>query len=379
MDSKKAIIIVIIVGIIIQISFIYDRQNISKENEESYFSIDELGTNQWYIHAKQKKKETDTSSKTEGFRMAQFDSRYSSFDIGIKQHWINKSDETSKEIIIALIDTVVDINHEDLIDSMWLNTDEIPNDNIDNDQNGYIDDFQGWNFIDNTNDVSGGSSNIWHGTHCAGTIVAKHNKIGIMGILGDVNVQLMTLPSLNEGGEDKEISQVIEAIEYAEEMGAQICNLSLSFESYSRKLEEVIENSSMIFVVASGNYYSDYVRGLDIDDVKQYPASFESENIIVVGSVNSFGTISDFSNYGTKSVDIVAPGEMIYSTLPGDRYGFKSGTSMATPIVTSILGLYYLENDCTIEQAVEMMFIKSQNIQELSSKIYEGKLIQYRN
>jgi subtilisin family serine protease len=302
----------------------------------------------------------------------------SDFDMGIYSFWKRRTSRSkNKEIIIALIDTCVDISHEDLNKNIWKNKSEIPNDGIDNDNNNYVDDYYGWNFIDNCKIVNKNINDFSHGTHCAGIIAAVHNHIGIMGIAGNENVKIMVLPAIERGEDDEEIQNVIDAIRYAENMGAQICNLSATFSKYSKNLEEAIELSNMYFVVAAGNYENSFIQGLDINETKRYPASFNFDNVITVGSLDPSGDLASSSNYGVDTVDITAPGEFIYSTLPNNTYGFISGTSMAVPMVTSVLALYYLHYNVDMAEAVNMLYQNAHNSDSLSEKIIDGRMLYF--
>ena len=153
---------------------------------------------------------------------------------------------------MALIDTGVDAGHPDLAGSLWVNADEIPGDGIDNDGNGYVDDVNGWNFYDGTGQIFTGESDT-HGTHSAGTIAAAPNGSGTIGICDPAYVKIMVLKILGGSQGVGTTEHVTEAIRYAQENGASICNLSFGTPQYSRELYETIRDSGMLFVVAAGN------------------------------------------------------------------------------------------------------------------------------
>lgn len=366
------------------IFFAYYESNL---NAKSTLELDEYSFNQWYLYEQYHsilKTNNDGNlpkdgfNENNGFNASNQIRVDSSLNLGIYSFWEkNNVKKKNKDLIIALIDTSVDISHEDLKDKIWTNLNEVPNDGIDNDVNGYIDDYYGWNFIDNNGVVNKNINEYSHGTHCAGIIAAEHNHIGTMGIAGNSNIKIMVLPAIENGGDEKEIQGVINAINYAESMGAQICNLSCTFSTYSKDLEKVIESSNMYFVVAAGNYKNSFVQGLNIDDKKRYPASFNFPNVITVGSLDIYGNISSASNYGFNTVDIAAPGEWIYSTLPNNKYGFMSGTSMATPIVTSVLALYYLYYDVDLKKAVNMLFDNAYHNSSLKEKITNERILHF--
>ncbi|MGE5579277.1 MAG: fibronectin type III domain-containing protein [Bacillota bacterium] len=232
-------------------------------------------------------------------------------------------------VVVAVIDTGIDITHEDLEDNMWVNAGEIPDNGIDEDGNGYVDDVHGWNFVENSNQVfdSANPTPEEHGTHIAGIIAAeKDNGIGIAGIAPRAKV--MPLKVFGAGG-TAHTSDIIEAIDYATAMGARVVNCSWGSTSYNPALEDAIAGApAHLFVCAAGN------SGMDIDQNPVYPASFVLQNIISVASVNRSGFLSAFSNYGLESVDVTAPGEDIVSTAPVGSHETKSGTSMAAGFVS---------------------------------------------
>jgi Subtilisin-like serine proteases len=229
--------------------------------------------------------------------------------------------------LVAVIDTGIDITHEDLSENIWINNNEISGNGIDDDGNGLIDDINGWNFFSDSNIVhdSGSISDELHGTEIAGVIAAVgNNGKGISGVAPKAKI----LPiKVFENG-IAYTSDIIDAIDYAAEMGAKIVNCSWGCSEYNTALKEAIEESNMLFICASGNSHSNN----DIYPV--YPASFGSNNIISVSSVDKDGKLSNFSNYGVNSVDLAAPGENIYSTVPNNVYGNCSGTSISAAFVS---------------------------------------------
>ena len=368
-------VLLIIIGMYIHIEF-------SKKTETHNIAYDEFTYKQWYLY-KQFHGNVETNSNSvimeEGFNnnALRIDS---DFGTGVYSFWNRRiANSNKKELIIALIDSSVDISHEDLYKNIWVNENEMPDDGIDNDNNGFVDDYYGWNFIDNCKKVDKNIETFSHGTHCAGVIAAEHNHIGIMGIAGNANVKIMVLPAVERGEDDEEIQNVISAIRYAEIMGAQICNLSCTFSEYSKDMEEVIESSNMYFVVAAGNYENSFIKGVNIDQHKRYPASFNFSNVITVGSLNTNGELASTSNYGLETVDIAAQGEWIFSTLPNNTYGFMSGTSMAVPMVTSVLALYYLYHDIDLEGAVNVLYQNANSSDSLTGKIANKRILHFNH
>ena len=233
-------------------------------------------------------------------------------------------------VTVAVIDTGIDINHEDLQENIWVNVAEISGNGIDDDGNGYIDDVNGWNFNEDNNVVNKGD--MEHGTHIAGIIAAvKDNGKGITGVAPKAKV--MPLKVFNNG--QAYTSDIIEGIGYAEKMGVKVVNCSWGSGEENLALKEAIESSNMLFVCAAGN------NGVNIDTNPVYPASYPNENIITVGAINRNNNLASFSNYGVNSVDVVAPGVGIVSTSPANTYGEGSGTSMSAAFVSGEVALIW--------------------------------------
>ena len=232
----------------------------------------------------------------------------------------------SNEVLVGVIDTGIDINHEDLYGNIWTNPNETENGG-DDDNNGYADDLHGWNFVNDNNNIFDDNG---HGTHVSGTIGAMgNNGIGISGVAW--NVKLVGLKVLNERGSGT-TSNIIRAIRYAKDNNIHITNNSYGNSEFSQALYDVIENNGL-FVAAAGN------DSRNNDVIASYPASFQLDNIISVASVDEGENLSYFSNFGSNTVHIAAPGSNIYSTLPNNNYGSYSGTSMATPHVAGAAAL----------------------------------------
>lgn len=261
-------------------------------------------------------------------------------DLNIIPAWKKYDAKADKRrVVVALIDTGVDYTHPELADSIWVNEDEIPGDGIDNDGNGYIDDYYGWNFYAGNAEVFSGKEDN-HGTHSAGTIAAARNGTGITGICDPAYVKIMIVKTLGTEAGIGTADNVAKAIRYAEANGASICNLSFGTGRYSEELYRTMKESGMLFVVAAGNG-DEAGHGYDIDSKPVYPASFDLDNIIAVGNLQFDGQMDSASNYGKKNVDLAAPGSYILSTVSGGRYSYMSGTSMAAPMVTGAAALLY--------------------------------------
>jgi len=253
--------------------------------------------------------------------------------------------ETGNNIVVGVIDSGVDYNHPDLNDNMWTNPGEIAGNGIDDDNNGYVDDVYGWDFANDDNDPFDDNS---HGTHVAGTIAAEgNNGIGVTGVSWSADIMaLKFLRSSNSGS----YFDAIQAIEYATMMGANLTNNSWRGYSFSQGLRDAIAaagNAGQLFVAAAGN------ENNNNDTRPPYPASYNLNNIISVASTDDDDQRSSFSNFGSTSVDLGAPGSSVYSTIPGGGYGFKSGTSMASPHVAGVASLIWSDDPTLTAQQVK--------------------------
>lgn len=246
----------------------------------------------------------------------------------------------SRAVKVAIIDTGFDYNHQDLKSNIWVNTSEKNGvAGVDDDNNGYVDDIYGYDFANMDGDPMDGNG---HGTHVAGTIGAEHdNGIGVAGVMGDV--EMVGIKFLTDQGSGTTIN-AIEAINYAVKLDVDIMNNSWGGGAYSKALKEAIAYAGkmgILFTAAAGNSKND-------NDLRPtYPSNYDLDNIISIAAHNYAENLSSFSCYGANSVDIAAPGENIYSTMPEDKYTVLSGTSMATPHVTGLLGLYISVNGRT--------------------------------
>jgi len=250
----------------------------------------------------------------------------------------------SKEVIIAVIDTGVDYNHPDLADNMWINKGEIPDNGIDDDRNGYVDDVRGWNFSMIDRLLFGFDQNdpidrYGHGTHVAGILGAVgNNGEGIAGVNWDVKIMPLNFLGIMGMGYT---SDAILALEYAWQNGARISNNSWGGGAYSQSLRDAIKMAGMnnhLFVAAAGN------SATDNDEIPQYPSSYDLPYVIAVAATDSSDLLAEFSCYGAESVDLAAPGVGILSTMPNGQYANNQGTSMAAPFVSGAAGLLLSQN-----------------------------------
>ena len=296
-------------------------------------------------------------------------------DMNIVPAWKKYDAKSGKrQVIVALIDTGVDITHPELSGSIWMNMGEIPGDGIDNDGNGYIDDAYGWNFYDNNAQVFTGTDDN-HGTHSAGTIAAARNGVGTVGICDPAYVKIMVIKTLGTSSGVGTVSNVVKAIRYAQANGASICNLSFGTMKYSEELYQAIKDSGMLFIVAAGNGDASG-NGYSIDEQPMYPASFELDNIISVANLRFDGQLDHASNYGVKSVDLAAPGNYILSTITGNDYAYMSGTSMAAPMVTGTAAmLYSCDASLSLMDVRNRILQSARPLESLSGKVATGGML----
>ena len=244
----------------------------------------------------------------------------------------------SRGVVVATVDSGIDLTHPDLAANVWTNPGEIPGNGIDDDHNGFVDDVHGWNFVDNNNNVQDGYG---HGTHVAGIIGAVgNNGLGVTGINWQVSIMALRFQDNNGIGYT---GDAIAALNYATMMrrdyGINVVVTNNSWggtTGYSSLLQDAIRaqgDAGITFVAAAGN------GGADNDLATRYPSGYDLPNVIAVAATGSDGSLAGFSNYGATSVDLGAPGTAIYSTLPGGNYGTMSGTSMAAPQVTGVVAL----------------------------------------
>jgi subtilisin family serine protease len=249
--------------------------------------------------------------------------------------------EGRSDVVVAVMDTGVSQTHIDLKSRLWENPREIAGNNLDDDNNGYIDDVRGWDFVSNDNIPADAHM---HGTHVAGTIAAeKNNGKGIVGVAPGVKiVSLKVLDSKGSG----DYATVMKALRYAIALrragvNLRVVNMSLgggdTLDAFTQMLEEA-DNAGILIVAAAGNDKND-------NDAKPtYPANYDVANVISVAAIDQKGLMASFSNYGARTVDVAAPGVFIWSTFPFGFYFFLDGTSMAAPHVSGVAALMYSRN-----------------------------------
>jgi thermitase len=290
-------------------------------------------------------------------------------DLDAKEAWsITTGSPTT---VVAVIDEGVDVYHPDLRGNIWVNTDEVPGNGIDDDRNGYVDDRNGFDFANDDasvydpNLLNGGGDE--HGTHVAGTIAAQgNNGTGVTGV--NWRASIMPLKFLGPNG--GYTSDAVEPLNYAVANGAKFSNNAWGGGGSSLALQQAIsraDSTGHLFVAAAGN------DGTNNDVAPHYPSNYTNSNIISVAATDNNDRLASFSNFGASSVDLAAPGVNILSTLPGNRYGSYSGTSMATPHVTGVAVLIKTQNPTLSDgqlKAQILQFVESKN--SLQGKVATG-------
>jgi photosystem II stability/assembly factor-like uncharacterized protein len=365
----------------------FDRDGISRIYEITYAS----GKNPYEV-CKELMKNPDVEYAVPVF-MRYFDD-YTPNDPQINKEWHLENIEAYKSwdiskgdssIIIAIVDSGTEYIHEDLTDNIWYNYNEIPDDGIDNDSNGYVDDWRGWDFVGNIS-LSQAAYGQWkpdndpkpghfHGTHVAGCAAAVGNNA--KGVAGPgYQCKIMPLKCGTDQSDSRNIFRGYDAILYAAEMGADIINNSWGGEGGSPVEQELINtavNMGSVVVVSAGNSYK------NIDYGNSYPAGYD--NVLCVGATTTNDRKANFSNYG-HLVTVYGPGYNIYSTMTGNRYSYQSGTSMSGPVVAGICGqLKAVHPEWTPQQIMHQIRSTSEDVVATSPELrpqYYGRVNAYR-
>jgi len=307
----------------------------------------------------------------------------------------------SSDIIVAVIDSGVDYNHIDLKDNIWVNKKEIPDNGIDDDFNGYIDDVHGWDFVNNDNDPKPdidvsclaekkcSLEGVNHGTVISGIIAGiQDNNEGISGIAPKVKIMPLKVLDPNGGGN---IEDVISAIRYAQNNGASIINMSFVGSIDSPELRKVMSDAAknnIIFTVAAGNNID---GGYNLNIIPMYPvcSSFDDMVKIGVSSIDKNDIRPSFANFGSNCIDFSAPGTSIFSTTvyKGEHSSFNSyyngywsGTSVSAPIVAGAIALIKsINNNLTNQEVYNILFDNSESLSDPNSgrKIDIYKSVKY--
>lgn len=243
-------------------------------------------------------------------------------DINVQQAWEYADGE---KVLVGILDTGIDLNNKELKENIYTNSNEIADNNVDDDNNGYIDDINGWNFIDDNSTVYSSETKDQHGTNVAGIIAATANGEKIVGVSPRVTIVPLKFMNGNTGY----TSDAIDAIKYAESIGVKIMNCSWGCSEFNFALKEAMEEANMLFVCAAGN---DGSGGIS------YPASFSLNNIISIGAIDKEGKVVGFSSTGSEP-DLYAPGKDIITIGCNNTTDIVSGTSFSAAYVTGVATL----------------------------------------
>jgi len=285
--------------------------------------------------------------------------QWSLFKVNAASAWNVSTGNAS--VKVAIVDDAVEITHPDLVNSIYVNTAEIPNNGIDDDNNGYIDDVRGFDVANGDNNPNPDGAGYGHGTHVAGISGASSNNGTGVASIGH-GVSIIPIKSTNSASV---VTHGYEGIYYAIAANADVINMSWGGPGSGTTTENIINlayNSGAVLVGAAGN-----------DDVTTvfYPAGYA--NVIAVASTSSNDNKSSFSNYGSW-IDISAPGSSILSTIVGGGYDYKSGTSMASPMVAGLAGLMLSHNPGLTPAEVKACILNSATDIDGINPSYVGQL-----
>jgi len=267
--------------------------------------------------------------------------------------------------IVAVLDTGIDLANSEFSHRLWVNPTGASR------ADGFAGDYNGWNFINNNGNVQDGNG---HGTHVAGILAATgNNGSGVAGV--DWYSQIMPVKVLDNRGNGT-TKAAISGIYYAVNNGAKVINASWGGGEYSQALHDAIayaESRNVVFVTSAGN------DGLNNDISSSYPGSYRLPNQITVGAIDAAGNLASFSDYGATTVDLVAPGVNILSTVPGG-FASYSGTSMAAPFVAGVASLVYsLHPELTAPQIVQRILATAKPVAGAIGKTVTGGMVSAYN
>lgn len=291
-------------------------------------------------------------------------------DMRWQEAWDIRTDADT--VVVAVIDSGAQVEHPDLYDNHWQNVLEASGiEGVDDDNNGFIDDVYGWNFVNENNDLA---EDIAHGMRVAGIIGARgNNAVGVSGTCWQVKVMTLKVFTSSIGEND----DILQAIDYLLDWPeVKVINASWgdpeggSSEQENIALAEWInyaESQGVLFVASAGN------ESTSTDSVLYYPAIFP--NVLSVASINSDGNLSSYSNYGSH-IDVAALGNGVYSTSGAASYGSGSGTSFSCPIVSGLAALMFAEYpDYTPAQVRDNIVATSRTTAPLQGIAMAGGLI----
>lgn len=264
---------------------------------------------------------------------------------------------TGKDIVVAVLDTGLDITHPELAPNLWTNPGEIPDNNVDDDRNGLVDDLHGWNFLQGNRDISDGDG---HGTHVAGTIAAASNNAGIVGVAPDAKIMPLKVLSEISTTSGRFDANVAQAIRYAANQGAKVINMSIG--DFVNSMPETrlalrqARRAGVVAVMAAGNSKQDgMVRPL-------LPAFYAAQGLgIAAGAIDRAQILADFSNpAGNRPMPFFsAPGVGVRSTVPNNQFAVYDGTSMASPHIAGVVALMRGANPTLTPAQIEQILMET--------------------
>ena len=309
------------------------------------------------LHTTEQSSQTPISSKQWGLENSK------DIDIDVTRAW--SLDYDLESTVVAVIDGGVDLNHPALSNNIWRNPMEIADNGLDDDGNGFVDDYQGWDFYSDDNTPMDERS---HGTHVAGIISAKSTEL--FGVAPGAKIMPLRFIGANGSGKT---SGAIRGIYYAVANGAKIINNSWGGGSGSKALKAALvhaRDKGVLVICSAGN------RGINVDYLRSYPATYKLDNIVAVGAYTASGKVAGFSNYGRRNVDLFAPGDKIYSTIPQGKWALKSGTSMAAPFVSGAAALVWARYpELNYLEVKELLLGSVEKRSNLKSKSSTGGLL----
>ncbi len=276
------------------------------------------------------------------------------------------SSTNTTSVTVAVVDTGIDAHHPALRSALWTNPGEIPMNGIDDDGNGFIDDVHGWNFVNDSNDLTDFQG---HGTHISGLIAAQSPQF--QGVAPNAKIMALKYydPKLSSY---QNLKNAIRAFKYAIQMKAQIINFSGGGPGSNLEEENILreaEKSKILVVAASGN------DSVDTDRFPYFPAGYPLANIVSVTATDALKQLPRFANYGARSIQIAAPGENIRSTAIGGGYIELSGTSQSTAIVTGVAALLLSQSSLPLEDLISKLRAGSQFESSLIGKTSDAGIL----
>jgi subtilisin family serine protease len=248
--------------------------------------------------------------------------------IGAPEAWTQSS---GKGVLVAVLDTGVQLDHPDLAGAIWTNPGEVAGNGRDDDSNGFVDDVHGANMFDSSPNVDDDNG---HGTHIAGIIAARQdNGIGVSGVAPEATIMPVKVLDANMSGNTDALAR---GIRYAVDKGAKIINISVNTDVATAPIQGAVKfagQQGALVVASAGN------NGRNIDLLPSYVASLSDPAVLTVGALSSAGKLWAQSNTGLLSVDLAAPGVQVVATTRGSAYQSRTGTSAAAPVVAGTVAL----------------------------------------